>query len=237
MHEWVEILRNVQERDTRIARLRAQVLAVPDDKEKAQATLREAKEAVDQAKTDLQDVEKSIKKLEIQVDTIDAKQKDFQAKSLMIKDNDEYKAAMHQIETCNRQKSDLEDQELVLMEQLELAKSRLVAERKRYEAVEKRIGQLLGDLDSRMKNCQDQVDKLQAKRDEMIKDVPADAAARYERIIRSRLKMGVEPLAFAPIQEYTCASCHMNIPPQVRMNAIKGLVVACPNCSVLLYAE
>jgi hypothetical protein len=41
MHEWVENLKLVQDKDVRLARLQAQIVAVPGEKEKAKATMSE----------------------------------------------------------------------------------------------------------------------------------------------------------------------------------------------------
>lgn len=237
MQEWIESLKMVQDKDLRIARLQSQIDAVPAEKENARRTIAEAELAVGAAKAGLQDVEKAIKHFQIEVDSIEAKRRDFESKSLMIRDNNEYKVAMHQIDGCKEQVRKLEDQELVLMEQLETARDRLAAEKKRTEAVTRRTEQLVEDLDKRLAACEAQKLKLEEQRNELLKSVPADIASMYQRLLISRLRAGREPVGFAPIAEYNCSCCHMTIPPQVRMNAMKGQKVNCPQCSVLLYVE
>jgi predicted nucleic acid-binding Zn-ribbon protein len=237
MQDWTASLKAIQDKDLRVARLQAQVNAVPTEKTKAKATLAEAENAVSSAKKALLDVEKSIKMLEIEVESIEAKRRDFESKSLMIKDNTEYKAAMHQIETCREQVRKLEDEELALMEQLETARSRLDAEKKRFEAVQKRTNQLLEDLDRRLNACQAQKQKLESDRGTLLNEVPRDISRMYERLLASRRHAGREPIGFAPIEDSSCSCCHMNIPPQIRVNALKGQKVNCPQCSVLLYVD
>jgi hypothetical protein len=237
MQDWAVGLKAVQDKDIRIARLQAQIDAVPTEKSNSQATLAEAEQAVAGAKSALQDVEKAIKNLEIEVDTVEAKRRDFESKSLMIKDNNEYRMAMTHIDGCKAKVKDLEDQELVLMEKLEAAKERHEAEKKRFDALRKRTEQLVGDLDRRLAACQAQVDKLEGERQELLKDVPKEVSSMYERLLASRKHAGREPLGFAPIEDSSCSCCHMNVPPQVRVNALKGQVVKCPQCFVLLYVE
>ncbi len=237
MHEWVENLKLVQDKDVRLARLQAQIVAVPAEKEKAKVTMAEAEAAEAAAKAALQEVEKGIKSLDMEAESINAKRRDFESKSTMIRDNAEYKAAMHQIDTCNEQVRKLEDRELVLMEQIETARERLAAERKRFEAIDKRTRQLLDDLDQRQVNCETQIAKLREQRAELLQAIPSDISRQYQRMIDSRLRGKREPIGFAPITEYNCSCCHMTIPPQVRMNALKGQMVACPQCAVLLYVD
>jgi len=138
MHDWVQRVLELQEKDLRIAKLEDQVASVPQEKAKATSALAEAHVAVVAAKAAMMDKEKAIKSLEIEVDTIETRRRDFEAKSTMIKDNDDYRAALVQIDTCHRLVQDLEDQELTLMEELEAARETLRAERKGEEADDRR---------------------------------------------------------------------------------------------------
>lgn len=237
MDNWVESLKAAQEKDLRIARLQTQVDAVPVDTKNAQATLNEAEGAVNEAKTSLQEIEMAIKTLQMDVDDAENKRRDFEKKSVMIKDNNDYKAAMHQIETIKEKVGQLEEKELQLMEQRDTAKERVAAEKKRFDAVAKRTKQHIDDLDRRLKACETQKAKLVAERDQLLAAVPLDVARMYERLLTSRLRVGRDPIGFAPVENNSCSCCHMEIPPQVRVNAMKGKKVNCPQCSVLLYFD
>ncbi|MDT8392048.1 MAG: hypothetical protein RRC34_16220 [Lentisphaeria bacterium] len=237
MQDWVQSLKAAQDKDLRIARLQTQVDAVPVDKKNAQATLDDAEGAVNEAKKSLQDVEMAIKTLQMDVEDAENKRRDFETKSMMIKDNNDYKAAMHQIETVKEKVGRLEEQELQLMEQRDTARERLEAEKKRFDAVAKRTNQHIDDLERRLQACETQKATLVAQRDELLADVPQDVARMYERLLSSRLRAGREPIGFAPVVNNSCSCCHMEIPPQVRVNAMKGQKVNCPQCSVLLYVD
>jgi predicted nucleic acid-binding Zn-ribbon protein len=237
MHEWVEKVLIVQDKDGRIRKLQDQIQSVPVEKKKAQASLADADAALAAAKESVITAEKAIKNLEIEVESLEDKRRDFATKSMMIKDNDEYRAALHQMETCRNKVRELEDQELIFMEQLENAREQLKMERREHDAAKQRVEQLVADLDTRLQNCTAQMEKLRAERETCIAEVPADIASRYERILASRNNSGHEPVVLAPISGYNCGYCHMNIPPQIRMDASKGQLVSCPNCSVLLYFE
>jgi predicted nucleic acid-binding Zn-ribbon protein len=237
MHDWVEKALELQDKDLRIARLEDQVKAVPAEKARAEAMLHGAEEALQAAKAKVTDEQKAIKHLEIEVDTVNDKRRDFEAKSTMIKDNDDYKAALHQIETCKKMVSDLEDRELVLMEALEEARTELETAKKDYAAAENRVTQVIADLDTREQNCRAQLEKLTQARKDALAEIPKSVAGRYSRLHQSRRGNGQEPLVLAPIRSYNCGFCHMDVPPQIRMDASKGQVVSCPQCGVLLYSE
>ncbi|MCF7853988.1 MAG: hypothetical protein K9N51_04255 [Candidatus Pacebacteria bacterium] len=237
MHDWVDTALALQENDRRIAKLEAQIASVPAEKKEATASLSREEEALKNAKAEVSEKEKAIKHVEIDIDTLNDKRQDFATKSTMIKDNEEYRKAMHQIEHCRKQVEELEDQELELMETLEKARSALQEEKTLYAAAQERVKQLMLDLDKRHENCTTQLAQIEQNRSELKTELPSDVASKYERILKNRRANGADITILAPIRGYNCGACHMNIPPQVRMDASKGLLVSCPQCGTLLYTE
>lgn len=237
MHDWVANLLSLQDLDLRIARLEDQVASVPVDKKQAKSMLDSADQAVADAKAKVMDTEKAIKHVEIDIETVEEKRRDFERKSTMIKDNDEYRMAMKQINHCRQQVADLEDRQLTLMETLEADRRNLDDQTRAHKAARERVRQLAADLDTRLQNCEAELEKLRAQRAKLRQTVDSTIVARYERICRNRRGNGSPPVGFAPVRDYTCGWCHMNVPPQVRMNAIKGQMASCPQCNVLLYVE
>lgn len=237
MHEWVEKLLALQDRDLRIAKLAEQIAAEPGDRAKVKSMLEGAQTALASAKTQDQDKEKALKALEIKADTIRQKLKDFQSKSILIKNNEEYRAAMTQINTCQKQIEDVEDDELVVMEEIEQARELVAAKTKELKAAESRVAEMIADLDTRLENCGAQIEKLRAIRTEAIKEVEPSIAKRYERLMKKPTRGGRSHRVLVPILEGVCDRCHMNVIAQIKMNARKGMVAACENCGAILYWE
>ena len=237
MHEWVEKLLIVQEKDLRIAKLEEQLRRAPADRQKIEHMLEEAREQVAADKERLQEKEKAIKHLEMEADGIREKMVDFQTKSTMIKNNDEYKAAMAQIASCQQEIEGIEDNELQLMEEMEGCRETMLASQKELEAAETRAKEMLGDLDTRVKNCEVRLEKLRGERAPALKDVDPRMAQRYERLRARDQKRGSEARVLVPIREDVCDRCHMNVIAQIRMNARKGQCVSCENCGALLFWE
>ena len=237
MHEWVEKLLAVQERDLRVEKLEEQIRSVPEDKARAQQLLESGKKEVDEAHHALQEEEKALHSLEMEVDSIEAKKRDFQAKSTMIKNNEEYRAALHQIEACDRQIAQFEDRELELMEQIEDAKQRFERTKKEFEATKERVANMMRDLDIRLQNCEKQAAELKQGRDEALREIAPDIVRRYERLRHSRRAQRGDGRALVCVREGVCDRCRMNVTAQTRNNARKGLLVSCQNCGALLYHE
>ena len=237
MHEWVEKLLALQDKDLRIARLEEQINAAPADKKKVDRLRTDAQSAATAAHDELQNQEKSLKTLEIEAETVRDKMRDFQSKSAFIKNNEEYRAAMSQIDGCKQQIRGIEDRELVVMEAIEEDRAAYAERRKELQAMEKRVSDMLADLDTRVKNCNAELGKLRGERKAAAAEVKADVARRYERLRQKRRQGRSDRRSFVPIRDDVCDCCHMNVIAQIRNNARKGLDASCENCGALLYWE
>ena len=236
MQEWMQGLLELQERDMRMAKIEALVKSVPAEKALVEGELKAAEAALQAAKDGVRNAEKAIKAVELEVETIRGKMRDFQTKTATIKKNDEYQAALHQIETCKKQITAQEELQMVAMEGLEVAKQALAVEEKKMAAAKQRVAGMLGDLDVRLKNCSAELEKMKAERTCTLANVPADFQQRYERLRAS--KYGGVNRVLVPIRANgSCDGCRMNVTAQLRVNAAKGQLATCSNCGRILYAE
>lgn len=236
MYDWVQKLLAVQDRDLRIAKLEEQVKSVPLEKKSASTLLKDAQAAVAAAHEKVTVDEKAIKSLEIDVQLVQTRMRDFLAKSAMIKSNEDYKAALTQIEACRQQVAQFEDRELVLMEDLERSRRTAETHEKELAAAKTRVAEMVADLDTRTRNCTTQLTALQAERAAATEGIPDATLRRYDRVRISR-RGREEKRAFVPVRSGACDACHMNITAQMRMNVRKGQPEPCQNCGVLLYEE
>jgi hypothetical protein len=236
MHEWMQKLLVLQEKDVRIAQIEAQLKSVPAEKKRAADEVKAEEAAVAVAREAMITAEKAIKVFEIEIEQIRTRMRDFQSKSAMIKNNEEYRAALHQIETCKRLIAEQEEGELGKMEDLERARGVLAAEQKKVAAARARADELTADLDRRAAGCKQELAKMAQERAALLPGIDAEALRRYDRIRVAR-QASADIRAFVPVRAGVCGGCHMNVPPQVRVNAAKGQVAACQNCGRLLYAE
>lgn len=235
MQDWMQNLLTLQEKDLRIAAIEAQVRAVPGEKKKATDEVKAEEAAVATAKEQVQTAQKTIKSMELEVEGIRTKMQDFLSKSAMIKNNDEYRAALHQIETCKQHIAEFEDRQLTAMEELDQAKRVQDAENKKLAAARERVTGVVKDLDTRLDVSQQELEKAKQERAGLVTGIPEEALRRYDRIRTTRLSNDVRTLV--PIRNGACDACHMSVTAQIRVNANKAQVAACPNCGRLLYIE
>ena len=83
-----------------------------------------------------------------------------------------------------------------------------------------------------MKKLSKESSSCQKERKKIIDLLDKRLLARYDRI-RRRF-----PNAVVPVDRGTCMGCHVNVPPQVYINLLKGdEVLNCPNCQRIMYSE
>jgi len=237
MDDWVTKLLDLQDKDLRIAKLEEQVRSAPAEKKRVGRILEDAEAAVADVKKTRQVQQTRLKELEIEAETLRAKMRDFQSKSALIKNNDEYRAAMAQIDGCRAQISEIEDRELAVMEELELSRADLQQCGKERDAAKARVVEMLADIDARVASSTTQLEKLCGERDPVAAGISAEILQRYERLRKNSRRKLSDARAFVPIRDNVCDGCHMNVTAQTRMNARKGVMVSCEMCGALLYWE
>jgi len=236
MNDWAVKLLALQDKDLRILKLEERLHSVPQEKATVQAQLQDTEMAVAEARSLVQECEKAIKTVEIDVEAINTKMRDFATKTTMIKDNNEYRAALTQIEKCKDQVGKLEDLELEKMEMLEKARTDLSEKQKIFKQTQERVHAMLADLDVREKNCQAMMEKLNLERSTAAAEVPTEIFNRYERL-RKSARMRASGRVLVPLHDNACGSCHMKVTAQQRVDARKISGVICQYCGAMLYVE
>ena len=227
----VERLVVLQERDRQLAQLQAELDAIPP--QRAGATRRGAavETTLESAKLKTKQLEADRKQLELEVETRKELIAKYSLQQFQTKRNEEYSALNHEIETCKREITRLDDQQLELME-LADAGHRLVREATEQSAHTRRESErILADLAQREQALQKQRAELQAGRTDLAAAVEPGLLARYERIRRTKgdkVVVGVEHGA--------CGGCHVGLPAQVILGCRSAHeLVQCPNCGRILF--
>lgn len=237
MREWIERTLTVQDKDLRIIKLRGVIASAPEDTERIEQIRMEASAEVTSAKERLQENEKALKSLEMEAGAIEEKMRQFQSKSAMIKNNEEYAAALEQIRKCEEQISATEDRELELMLEIEEATEDLDGRRRDFDAAKQRVEEMLADIDTRLQNATAQVEKLEVERQQAMAEIDPEIVRKYERIRKSISPDHPEQRVMVAIRNGVCDRCRMNVTAQIRMDARKGNVILCQNCGAMLHWE
>ncbi|MGY1704440.1 zinc ribbon domain-containing protein [Geodermatophilus sp. SYSU D00697] len=190
-------------------------------------------EAVVRAETEARDLQREVKRLENDVETV----RNRAAKDQKLLDSGSVSAKQmtdlqHELQSLARRQSDLEDTELELMEQLETAEAALreaQAGQAEAQAERERAEQLRDDA---LADIADGTTRHEKARQEAAAGIPADLLALYERI---RTQTGGTGAAMLKARQ--CQGCRIELFGKelaaVR-NADPHEVVRCDNCGRIL---
>ncbi|MFW3171178.1 zinc ribbon domain-containing protein [Geodermatophilus sp. CPCC 206100] len=185
------------------------------------------------AETEVRDLQREVKRLEGDVDTV----RQRAAKDQRLLDSGSVSAKQmtdlqHELQSLARRQSDLEDTELELMEQLETAENALAAAQEGQQAAQTELTRAEQARDDALADVADQTAVHEKARAEAAGTVPADLLALYERI---RAQTGSTGAAMLKARQ--CQGCRIELFGRelaaVR-NADPHEVVRCDNCGRIL---
>ncbi|SDO21613.1 zinc ribbon domain-containing protein [Geodermatophilus sp. DSM 45219] len=194
---------------------------------------RELSAAVVRAETGVRDLQREVGRLEGDVETVRARvtrdQGLLDSGSVSAKQMTDLQ---HEMQSLARRKSDLEDQELELMEQLETAEAALAGARSGHEAVQAELERARQLRDDALADIADGTAQHETARAEAAARIPGDLLALYERV---RTQTGGTGAAVLKARQ--CQGCRIELNGRelaaVR-NADPHEVVRCENCGRIL---
>ena len=220
----------LQDLDCQLRDMKRELEDIPARKKEEQTRLQEHKDNLGKAEDAMKAEKARIKELELEVQSCRDQIDKYRKQQMVLKSNKEFKAMEVEIANVLGKIRAHEDQELVLMEDVEAARSNVAERRKELEAEEEAVNLDVAELDTRMSGIDTEVSSLEARRSELLGDIPEDMLARYERILQRRDR------ALVPVEGGICGGCHMRLPPSVAQNILKKQdLVSCDHCGRLLY--
>lgn len=166
----------------------------------------------------------------------EAKIKEKRVRLNRIRNERELLAIRREIDTMKEANGQLEEQVLLLLEQIEQEKARLVRTRAHIEESKARLEQETARVGAQIAALEEETQLERREREQVAHHLDADLCARYERIFAKR-----GGLAVVEIRAGTCQGCHMHIPPhmcnQIQSSQRQGnsTIFHCPHCGRILY--
>jgi len=222
----------LQKIDGELLALQRKIEETPLRVKTVEKPLLDAKAAYDASKKKFDDFQKKRKSRDQQLDDISDKITKLKDRTSDIKTNKEYQAHLKEIEKVEGERSAVEDDILVLMEQAD----DLERDVRNAEAVvkeeEKKIEAFRKELDAEVKELEGKLGELKAKRGDITSGIEDAVYKQY----MNKLEAG-QGLAVVEVKDSICLGCNMNIPPQLYVEVRKGEeVFNCPQCGRFLYS-
>jgi predicted nucleic acid-binding Zn-ribbon protein len=201
------------------------------------------------AQEELKVAEVEVKGFDSEIAVLQARKRDFQSKSALIKNNDEYRAALLQIEMVNQAIASVEERQLEAMFKVDQLKEKVSLREKDFLAGKARAQVVLEDLETRRKNCERLISELSESRpgvvaelEEVIKQAVSNGAecgncvSVYSRLRSSKTYSSLVPCV-VPLEDGSCGRCHLKVTAQQRSDVLKSKLVQCPSCGAIVYQE
>jgi predicted nucleic acid-binding Zn-ribbon protein len=231
MLEIIEKLLVLQDRDRRILRVNQELAHIGPERENLRAKAVATQKSLDAAKAHVRQIETNRKQHDLEIEAKKTQIEKYLNQQLLTRKNEEYKAFTHQIETTKAEIFKIEDAQIVLMEQAEVAQKDLARFTAEAAAAKKLEDDQMGQLNQREANLKKDLAELLAGRAALAGAVDHATHALYERLLKNKgenVIVGIEHCA--------CGGCHMKLPAQIVTHCrAQAEIITCPNCGRILY--
>ena len=227
----VEALLVMQDRDSRVAALTADLEHLPRQMAALEDDVETRSERFEEVRASTRKIEAERKKIDLEVQAKQAAIARYRAQQAQTRKNEEFAALNHEIDHAQKEIATLEDSELELMEAYDKGLVVVSGGQKELLLFEEKAKQKKTELEARSAKATADLQEARARQVEAEKAVPEDALARYRRILKSK-----KDVAIVPIRGGACGGCHMKLTTQTVITA-RGSesLTACENCGRLVY--
>jgi predicted nucleic acid-binding Zn-ribbon protein len=227
----VEKLLVLQDRDRHLHHARAELASLAQERQSIQGRTDGAQAALLAARERGRQNESSRKKLELDAQAQQQLINKYADQQLQTRKNEEYRALGDQIGHCKTVITQLEDQQLEIMEQGEKLQREVATATACFQEAKKLLDAQSLAIDEREKNLKKQLAEYEAQRAAAGSEVEEEMFERYERLLKTK---GDNVIVGVP--NNVCGGCHMTLPMQVILSCKAGTDLNfCPHCGRVLY--
>jgi len=222
-------LMEIQDLDTRLAAVDAELTRIPEESRAAADELEQAKQSVERARALLEGEQRQERQLEIDMREQEALRVRLEGQSAQVTSPQAYEALRHELQHAREAGSNCETAALELMEAMDRARSEVDRSQQLRADLEASVPVRLAELSSReqaLSRERADLRKLRSKRCESVKPL---VLRDYERIAGKR-----HP-AVVVLEGTTCPECHIVVPTQQGIEIRSGRATQhCASCMRLL---
>jgi len=148
-----------------------------------------------------------------------------------VKTNKEYQAILKEIETVEKKNSEIEDEIISVLEEIDNAQALLEAKKRDYNTYKLQYEEEKKKTEEEISHLDVDLSDYQQKSDNIRKQVRSELLKKYETIKSAR-----NSLAVVSVWREVCGGCYMNIPPQLYIELQRAIdLMSCPNCNRIIY--
>ena len=232
MDRQLETLIELQQYDSKIARLEAEMPRLQKQIETIQTAVAQAKTTSESLKAKVDATRKELRAKEKDLDVIASKRSKHESRLYEVKTNKEYSAVLLEIEEIKQEKGTTEEEILALMELGERLAVEVRESEKQLATREEQGQRDEAAVRERLRAIEADLATVREQRDGRAKDLPRNVLSDYERILKARGGLAIAAVANGGF----CSGCRVSIRPQAvqELRQATGLMI-CENCGRYLY--
>jgi len=230
MREQLDLLWHLQEVEMAIVEAQRSFEEYPQKRQRLQKALEQKDQEVLRTQKEIEELDRKRRRMEKDLEELRDRLRKSKIRLLEVKNNKEYEAVLNEIEWAKNAISDLEEQILVIMEELERRQAELPSLKERVRVEKEQINAQIKGLDEEHEELQKKVVEWQREKVEVLKVADPGVLRLYESLKKKR------GFAIALVKQEVCQGCFMRIPPQLYNEILKNeKIYTCPNCQRILY--
>lgn len=228
----LQILGDLQQQDSRIAAMEAEVARLPKQIAAIEAALVEAKKLLELLRARQDKARKDLRAKEKDLEVVALKRSKSESRLYEVKTNKEYSAVLLEIEEIKQEKAQIEEQILALMELGEGIAVDIRGAEQVHAQREEQAKHDVVEVKKRLAAVEADLADARSARAGRAAELPPALLSDYDRIRRARGGVAVATVGATAI----CSACRVTIRPQAiqELRAATSLML-CENCGRFLF--
>ncbi len=220
----------LQKLDSEIFHLESMRGDLPQQVSRLIQALKEAEQDLENTSNQSQDYQKEQDMITMETKALEEKKQKFQSQLFEVKNNREYDAVTHEIESV---KDEIGKKETRLLELMDLSKEIKESQKNKTEHLEElhlQFRERKAELDKRLEKTEKDEIALKDQRYKIAHKLEPRIVSNYERIKKAK-----NELAVVPVIRNACGGCFKTLPPQ-RILEVKAMdkIYLCEVCGRIL---
>jgi hypothetical protein len=228
----LEALIDLQERDSKIARLEAEAPRLHTQIEAIQDALAQARKSVEALRAKVDVTRKDLRAKEKDLEVVAGKRSKQEGRLYEVKTNKEYSAVLLEIEEVKQEKAQMEEEILSLMEVGERLAVDVREAEKQLKTRDEQSRRDDASVREKLAALEAELAIVRAERESQARDVPRPILADYEKILKAKGGLAIASVS----QSAFCSGCRVSIRPQAIQELRQAsALMLCENCGRYLY--
>lgn len=223
----------LQKLDTAADAARQRLAELPAAEAALAARIEQAAAEVDAARAKLAGNQEARRALEKEVAGVDTRLARFESHKSAVKTNQEFTALLHEIEVARKEKDEVEERILVLMEEADALTAAVKSAEQAVATARREAEEARGSLAAEQRSLEEEFANLAGARKGEVAGLDSAMLARYEQLLKQR-----RGVAVAAMSGETCNACFVRLRPHVAQQIRRNdSIFQCESCSRILYFD